>query len=106
MKAGIFNYVIGKVMRGPSSSHTAAEYLNTGDEELIKAYLAAGLTGVFIADRYTFAAEGGGCQVECGFFDRKYQPAISLYLELQTDNSNQADDSGIYSPYKQGFRLY
>jgi L-serine dehydratase len=37
------------------------------DKDLItKAFLAAGLIGVFIADKYTFAAEEGGCQVECG----------------------------------------
>ena len=35
-------------------------------EGITKAFLAAGLIGVFIADRYTFAAEEGGCQVECG----------------------------------------
>jgi len=33
---------------------------------IAKAFLAAGLIGVFIADKYTFAAEEGGCQVECG----------------------------------------
>ena len=39
----------------------------TDDIELItKSFLAAGLIGVFIADKYTFAAEEGGCQVECG----------------------------------------
>lgn len=31
-----------------------------------RAFLAAGLVGVFIAHKYTFAAEEGGCQVECG----------------------------------------
>ena len=35
-------------------------------ESVVKAFLAAGLIGVFIADKYTFAAESGGCQVECG----------------------------------------
>lgn len=35
-------------------------------DELTLAFLAAGLIGVFIAKDYTFAAEEGGCQVECG----------------------------------------
>ena len=35
-------------------------------ESIVKAFLAAGLIGVFIADKYTFAAEKGGCQAECG----------------------------------------
>lgn len=36
------------------------------EEEGIKALLAAGLIGVFIATRSTFAAELAGCQAECG----------------------------------------
>ena len=34
--------------------------------EIAKALLAAGLIGSFIANNATFAAEVGGCQVECG----------------------------------------
>jgi L-serine dehydratase len=33
---------------------------------MVRAFLAAGITGVFIAKAYTFAAEEGGCQVETG----------------------------------------
>ncbi len=36
------------------------------EEEMAKAMLAAGLIGVFIATRWTFAAEVGGCQAEGG----------------------------------------
>lgn len=43
-----------------------AEQLSKDTDDIVKAFLAAGLIGVFIADRYTFAAEEGGCQVECG----------------------------------------
>lgn len=43
-----------------------AEQLNAKRKDIVKAFLAAGLIGVFIADEYTFAAEEGGCQVECG----------------------------------------
>ncbi|MEJ2596048.1 MAG: L-serine ammonia-lyase, iron-sulfur-dependent, subunit alpha [bacterium] len=35
-------------------------------EELIKAYFAAGMAGVFFAEGPGFAAEEHGCQVECG----------------------------------------
>jgi L-serine dehydratase len=35
-------------------------------DRITKAFLAAGLIGVLIAGKYTFAAEEGGCQVECG----------------------------------------
>jgi L-serine dehydratase len=43
-----------------------AEALNQDEEEMAKAMLAAGLIGVFIATRWTFAAEVGGCQAEGG----------------------------------------
>lgn len=43
-----------------------AEELNVGFDSIVNAFLAAGMIGIFIADRYTFAAELGGCQVECG----------------------------------------
>lgn len=36
------------------------------EDDITRAFLAAGMIGVFIADKYTFAAEQGGCQVECG----------------------------------------
>lgn len=35
-------------------------------DQVIKALLAAGMIGIFIARNATFAAESGGCQAECG----------------------------------------
>jgi len=43
-----------------------AEAMNRDEAEMAKAMLAAGLIGVFIATRWTFAAEVGGCQAEGG----------------------------------------
>lgn len=43
-----------------------AESMGKGEDEMAKAMLAAGLIGVFIATRWTFAAEVGGCQAEGG----------------------------------------
>ena len=43
-----------------------AESMNKEETEMAKAMLAAGLIGVFIATRWTFAAEVGGCQAEGG----------------------------------------
>jgi L-serine dehydratase len=40
--------------------------LNMDIEDITRGMLAAGIIGVFIAERATFAAEVGGCQVECG----------------------------------------
>lgn len=33
---------------------------------IVRAFMAAGIVGVFIAQKYTFSAEEGGCQVETG----------------------------------------
>jgi len=43
-----------------------AEGFSDNLDSIVKAFLAAGLIGVLIAYKYTFAAEEGGCQVECG----------------------------------------
>jgi L-serine dehydratase len=43
-----------------------AHYLKQSEETIVKAMLIAGLIGVFIASRSTFAAEDAGCQAECG----------------------------------------
>jgi len=81
--ASIFNDVIGPVKKGPSSSHTAAstagscgglpgtiigasEVMDLSLYDITKGMLAAGMIGLFIAQSATFAAEVGGCQVECG----------------------------------------
>ena len=52
--------VLGGVILGVAEGYTE------DIERITRSFLAAGLIGVFIADRYTFAAEEGGCQVECG----------------------------------------
>ena len=43
-----------------------AEAMGKNEDDMVKAMLAAGLIGVFIATRWTFAAEVGGCQAEGG----------------------------------------
>jgi len=50
----------------PGAVIALADEMNIGDDEIAEAFLAAGLVGVFIASRWTFAAEVGGCQAECG----------------------------------------
>jgi L-serine dehydratase len=63
------------------------EFLNSGTEKIVDAYLAAGLTGVLIADKYTFAAEEGGCQVECGAASAM---AASGLVQLMGGSAQQA----------------
>jgi L-serine dehydratase len=43
-----------------------ATSLKLSEDEVVKAMLAAGLIGVFVAAHSTFAAEVGGCMAECG----------------------------------------
>jgi L-serine dehydratase len=50
----------------PGAVIAMAESLNLGEDEMAKALLASGIIGVFIATRWTFAAEVGGCQAEGG----------------------------------------
>ena len=55
-----------------------------------KAMLAAGMIGVFIAEHATFAAEVGGCQVECGAGSCM---AAGGLVELMGGNAQEAVDA-------------
>ena len=50
----------------PGAVLGTAAGMNLPNEQVIKALLAAGMIGIFIARHATFAAESGGCQAECG----------------------------------------
>lgn len=50
----------------PAAVIAMAEEMGLGEEDMAKALLASGIIGVFIATRWTFAAEVGGCQAEGG----------------------------------------
>jgi L-serine dehydratase len=50
----------------PGACLGAASFMGLDAEEINRAMLAAGMIGVFISARATFAAEVGGCQAECG----------------------------------------
>jgi L-serine dehydratase len=50
----------------PGACIATADYMNLDEDDVVKALLAAGMIGVFIAERATFSAEIGGCQAECG----------------------------------------
>ena len=50
----------------PGTLIAASEFLDSSNDELIHAMLAAGLIGVFISNQATFSAEIAGCQAECG----------------------------------------
>jgi L-serine dehydratase len=50
----------------PGAVIGTATTLKLTEDEMVKAMLAAGIIGVFIAAHATFAAEVGGCMAECG----------------------------------------
>ena len=50
----------------PGAVVAMAESMGLDETEMAKALLASGIIGVFIATRWTFAAEVGGCQAEGG----------------------------------------
>jgi L-serine dehydratase len=50
----------------PAAVITLAEEMGLDDEAIARAFLAAGLIGVFICTPWSFAAEVGGCQAEGG----------------------------------------
>lgn len=50
----------------PGAVFGVAESLDLSEDDVVKAMLAAGIIGVFIASRATFAAEVGGCMAETG----------------------------------------
>lgn len=43
-----------------------SEFIGSSEDELIKAYFAAGIVGAYFAQGPGFSAEEHGCQVECG----------------------------------------
>jgi len=50
----------------PGAVFGVAHSLERSEDEIVKAMLGAGIIGVFIASRATFAAEVGGCMAETG----------------------------------------
>ena len=50
----------------PGAVIALAEEMGLAEEDMAKAMLASGIIGTFIATRWTFAAEVGGCQAEGG----------------------------------------
>jgi len=50
----------------PGAIIGAADGLECPEEDIVGAFLAAGMIGVFISAHATFAAEACGCQAECG----------------------------------------
>ncbi len=74
----------------PGVVTTLAEERHLSDEEAARLLLAAGLIGVFVSNRATFAAEVAGCQVEIGAAGAM---AASAVVEAAGGTARQATDA-------------
>ena len=71
----------------PATCLAAAEACGASDERTLRAMLAAGLVGVFVTTRSSFAAEVGGCQAETG---AGAAMAAAALVELQGGSAERA----------------
>ena len=71
----------------PGTTIAAAEVLGSDETTTLRAMLSAGLIGVFVATRSSFAAEVGGCQAETG---AGAAMAAAALVELMGGNAAQA----------------
>ena len=71
----------------PATCVAAAEAQGASEELTLRAMLAAGLIGVFVTTRSSFAAEVGGCQAETG---AGAAMAAAALVELGGGSANQA----------------
>ena len=74
----------------PGTIIGACDAMGLSLESATKAILAGGVIGVFIAEHGTFAAEVGGCQVECGAGSAM---AAAGLVEMMGGSAQQAVDA-------------
>jgi L-serine dehydratase len=74
----------------PGACIGAATAIGLPPEAMAKAMLAAGLIGVLIAARATFAAEVAGCQAECGAGSAMAAAALVTLADGTTDQAVSA----------------
>ncbi len=74
----------------PGACIGAASAMGLPPEAIARAMLAAGLVGVFIAARATFAAEVAGCQAECGAGSAMAAAALVTLVDGTTDQALSA----------------
>jgi len=67
-----------------------SDSIGSSDEELVKAWFAAGIVGAYFAQGPGFSAEENGCQVECGAASGMAAAGI---VQLMGGNAEQAIDA-------------
>jgi L-serine dehydratase len=78
----------------PGALLASADLYGYSDEETIRALLAAGMAGVFIATRSTFSAEVAGCQAECGAASAMAAAAI---VQLLGGNAHESLNAASFA---------
>jgi L-serine dehydratase len=71
----------------PGSVLGTSEKMGLNEDDEVKAMLAAGIIGVFVAEQATFAAEVCGCQAECGVASAMAAAGVSNFLEGTIEQS-------------------
>lgn len=74
----------------PATIISCGEMLGVDDDKLVKALLASGIVGVFIANQATFGAEVAGCQAENGAASSMAAAGI---IELLNGNVKEGFDA-------------
>ncbi len=81
----------------PGTIIGTATTLGLSQDEMVKAMLAAGLIGVFIAAHATFAAEVGGCMAECGSASGMAAAGVVVLKDGTLDQSLAAASMALQS---------
>jgi L-serine dehydratase len=71
----------------PGTCIGGAKAMGLGRDAMVRGMLAAGLIGVFISHRSTFAAEVCGCQAECGAGSGMAAAALVTLMDGSTDHA-------------------
>ncbi|MCZ4280032.1 L-serine ammonia-lyase, iron-sulfur-dependent, subunit alpha [Kiloniella laminariae] len=83
----------------PGTCLGIATALNMGEDQKVRAMLAAGLIGVFIAGKATFSAELGGCQAETGSGSGMAAAALVTLLDGSFEQSLAAASMALQNTF-------
>jgi len=79
----------------PGTCVAVAKEMNLSEDDITKAMLAAGMIGIFIAAKSTFAAEVGGCQAEGGSASGMTAAALISMMNGSTEQATSAASMAI-----------
>ncbi|NVJ90469.1 MAG: L-serine ammonia-lyase, iron-sulfur-dependent, subunit alpha [Methylocystaceae bacterium] len=83
----------------PGTCLGVANALNMSEDQKVKAMLAAGLIGVFIAHMATFSAEIGGCQAETGSGSGMAAAALITLFDGTVDQAISAASMALQNTF-------